>query len=237
VLGGKGIIGTLAAPVNVSLAGSALNPGDVDVANDAGNQPSLPGTLTINGNLTLTAAAKFNIDLTDTVSDKLVVNGDVTLGTSATLNLPSFTPASVHSYTLIDNLGANAISGAFSNYAEGATVTLGSANYTLTYAGGTGNDLVLEAPGGGGVPGDYNNNGTVDASDYVLWRKGGPLTNEIDNPGVVNAQDYVEWRARFGNSMGSGSSSLASSAAVPEPITAVLALFALAGSLAVRRHR
>jgi hypothetical protein len=25
------------------------------------------------------------------------------------------------------------------------------------------------------VPGDYNANGTVDAADYVLWRKGGPL--------------------------------------------------------------
>jgi hypothetical protein len=237
VLGGKGIIGTPSAPVNVSLAGSALNPGDVDLANDAGNQPSLPGTLTINGNLTLTAAAKFNIDLTDTVSDKLVVNGDVTLGTAATLNLPSFTPASVHSYTLIDNQGANLISGAFSNYAEGATVTLGATNYTLTYLGGTGNDLVLQAPGGGGVPGDYNNNGIVDAGDYVLWRKGGPLANQVDNPSVVNAQDYTEWRARFGNTSGSGSGSLAASTNVPEPVAAFLVLVALTATLANWRRR
>jgi hypothetical protein len=224
VLGGTGTIGTPTAPVNVSLAGSALNPGNVDLTNDAGNQPSLPGTLTINGDLTFTAAAKLNIDLSDTVSDKLVVNGNVTLGTAATLNLPSFTPATVHSYTLIDNQGATAISGAFSNYAEGATVTLGANNYTLTYLGGTGNDLVLRAPG---LLGDYNGNGAVDAADYVLWRKGGPLQNEADNQGIVNGQDYVEWRARFGNSAGSGTGALVGSTAVPEPTTAFLVLFGL----------
>jgi hypothetical protein len=71
-----------------------------------------------------------------------------------------------------------------------------------------------------GVPGDYNNNGTVDAGDYVMWRKGGPLQNEVDNPGVVNQQDYVEWRSRFGNT-GAGSG-LGGNAAVPEPATLVL---------------
>jgi hypothetical protein len=54
------------------------------------------------------------------------------------------------------------------------------------------------------LPGDYNNNGTVDAADYVLWRDGGPLANEVDTPGTVNQADYTEWRARFGNP-GSGS--------------------------------
>jgi autotransporter-associated beta strand protein len=72
-----------------------------------------------------------------------------------------------------------------------------------------------------GVPGDFNNNGTVDAGDYVLWRKGGPLQNEVDTPGTVNAQDYTDWRARFGKPPGSGSS--LTTAAVPEP--AALALF------------
>ena len=57
-----------------------------------------------------------------------------------------------------------------------------------------------------GVLGDYNNNGKVDAADYVLWRNGGPLSNEVDTPGTVNAADYTEWRARFGNP-GSGAGS------------------------------
>jgi hypothetical protein len=62
------------------------------------------------------------------------------------------------------------------------------------------------------VSGDYNGNGVVDAGDYVLWRKGGPLQND-PTPGV-QAADYTYWRSRFGATSGSGSSL---SAAVPEP--------------------
>jgi hypothetical protein len=69
-----------------------------------------------------------------------------------------------------------------------------------------------------GIPGDYNNNGTVDAADYVVWRRGGPLQNEVDTPGTVNAADYDAWRTRFGNP-GTGSG-----ASIPEPNTGVLAM-------------
>src|SRR5262249_49932307 len=46
-----------------------------------------------------------------------------------------------------------------------------------------------------GNPGDYDNNGKVDASDYVLWRNGGPLQND-PTPGVQDA-DYDFWKAHF----------------------------------------
>ncbi len=86
------------------------------------------------------------------------------------------------------------------------------------------------------VPGDYNGNGLVDAADYVLWRKGGPLQNEVDTPGTVNAADYTAWRARFGNSTaasGLGDAGMS----VPEPSITVLMLFAISGGgLVVRRH-
>ena len=74
---------------------------------------------------------------------------------------------------------------------------------------------VIQPPG---VDGDYNNNGVVDAGDYVLWSKGGPLANEVDTPGTVNAADYTEWRARFGNPPGSGVSQVA----IPEPVCLTL---------------
>jgi hypothetical protein len=70
-------------------------------------------------------------------------------------------------------------------------------------------------------PGDFNSDGRVDASDYVLWRSGvGSAYTEAD---------YELWRANFGAATaGSGASSaIADAAAVPEPVTAGLFLAAM----------
>ena len=48
-----------------------------------------------------------------------------------------------------------------------------------------------------GIAGDYNNDGKVDAADYVLWRNGGPLQNETVTPGINTIEDYTVWRAQF----------------------------------------
>jgi hypothetical protein len=54
------------------------------------------------------------------------------------------------------------------------------------------------------VAGDYNENGTVDAADYVLWRdrdgSDESLPND-DTPGV-GPDDYARWRANFGSTTG-----------------------------------
>jgi hypothetical protein len=73
------------------------------------------------------------------------------------------------------------------------------------------------APVAAGLPGDYNDDGKVDAADYVLWRKGGPLAND-DSPGT-GPDDYTRWVENFG-SMASGSGG---SGAVPEPTSVCLA--------------
>jgi hypothetical protein len=83
------------------------------------------------------------------------------------------------------------------------------------------------------VVGDYNNNGTVDAADYVLWRNNGPLQNEGVTPGSVTAQDYDFWRSRFGATSGSGAGA---SAAVPEPGIAWIPIL-LAAATVLRRRR
>jgi hypothetical protein len=54
------------------------------------------------------------------------------------------------------------------------------------------------------LAGDYNNNGKVDAADYVVWRHmqgtNVPQYNgaDGDGDGDVDSEDYNVWRARFG---------------------------------------
>jgi hypothetical protein len=84
--------------------------------------------------------------------------------------------------------------------------------------------------------GDYNRNGVVDASDYVVWRDtlgqlGAGLAADGDSDGTIDQDDYDVWRAHFGQTASSGASASASaSAAIPEPGTLVLLLL---GALAM----
>ena len=116
-------------------------------------------------------------------------------------------------------LKANGLSGATptpANFADFFTVTgaPGSDDYMLT--------SLLPAMVPPGLDGDYNGDGTVDAADYVMWRK---------NDG--SPEGYNTWRTNFGRTLGSGAA-LASSAAVPEPASFALLLM---GALAMFLRR
>jgi hypothetical protein len=68
------------------------------------------------------------------------------------------------------------------------------------------------------VFGDYNDNGTVDAADYVVWRDRLEQSVTIPNdetPGMVTAADFAVWRRNFGMTSGGA----AAAAAIPEPTT------------------
>jgi hypothetical protein len=86
--------------------------------------------------------------------------------------------------------------------------------------------VVAELP-----PGDFNQDGTVDAADYVVWRKGVGTTYTQD--------DYDAWRANFGTSLLAGSGSAIPSAeslpAVPEPATFVIASMSVVAIVAAAR--
>lgn len=90
-------------------------------------------------------------------------------------------------------------------------------NTPTNFAGQSGSiDLSL-------LPGDYNDDGTVDAADYVVWRANLGTTNTIPNdltPHWVMEDDYTVWRANFG-STAAGGGSLSS---VPEPTSLLLIL-------------
>ncbi|HVT28198.1 MAG TPA: hypothetical protein VHE81_09300 [Lacipirellulaceae bacterium] len=51
--------------------------------------------------------------------------------------------------------------------------------------------------------GDYNNNGTADAADYVLWRKNVNTSNALPNDNglgtPINSSHYDLWRSNFGS--------------------------------------
>jgi hypothetical protein len=78
------------------------------------------------------------------------------------------------------------------------------------------------------VNGDYNRNLTVDAADYVLWRK--TLAMDVtpfsgadgSGDGIVGPEDYRIWTAQFGQTSPeavSGAGEAASSVASDAPIT------------------
>lgn len=79
------------------------------------------------------------------------------------------------------------------------------------------------------LPGDYNDDGTVNAADYTVWRDnlGASVTLPNDTtPGSVIAFDYEVWKANFGATVGEGSG-----ANVPEPAGLMLATIILAAAL------
>jgi hypothetical protein len=80
------------------------------------------------------------------------------------------------------------------------------------------------------TPGDYNRDGTVDAADYVVWRKGLGTT--------YTQADYDVWRANFGQTIGSGGALPSAEPlpiAVPEPATLTLLVMAIVVYYARRR--
>ncbi|MBK7094711.1 MAG: hypothetical protein IPH57_06600 [Saprospiraceae bacterium] len=81
--------------------------------------------------------------------DQVQVTGTVTLGGSLNLILLSgYTPVSGAQFIIISNDGTDAVSGQF---AQAKTVSSGGYVFSINYAGGDGNDVVLTACGAGVV--------------------------------------------------------------------------------------
>lgn len=98
------------------------------------------------------------------------------------------------------------------------------------------------------VPGDFNDNGIVDAADYVLWKKtegtiAEGLPADADNSNVVDQEDYLIWRQNFGSTRhdqhehhhddGAGASL---ALGVPEPSAVALLAIGLLAPLSMRQR-
>jgi hypothetical protein len=105
-------------------------------------------------------------------------------------------------------------------------------DYIMTSASGTDYRNAITAPvDSEPIPGDYNGDSTVDAADYVVWRKNEGTTNTLPNDsigGTIGTGQYNQWRSHFGQTSGSGAGAIAN-AAVPEPGNAVLMMLGICG--------
>jgi hypothetical protein len=179
------------------------------------------------GDLTLTSGA-VEIELSSPDhADSLLVDGEVVLGGNLhVVPIEGYTPGSGDSWHIV---AAGGISGEFASITPGYYVQKQGTNLMLFV--GDAPPVVLA--------GDYNDDGIVDAADYVVWRdsidSGIPLANETASRGIVDMADYAEWRANFGAAASGERAAVAGP--VPEP-TSLFLLVAAVGNAAIGlRHR
>jgi T5SS/PEP-CTERM-associated repeat protein len=174
----------------------------------------------------------------------LTVEGTASLGGNLQITLTNgFIPTNVDSFDILRADGG--LTGAFADVANGQRLMTshGLGSFVVNYGPGSPfnpNLVILSAFAPGSVlPGDYDQNGVVDAADYVVWRNtlgqsGSGLGADGNGNGVIDAGDYHVWWAHFGQTTGSGSGVTAGlpgsvDAAVPEPASlALVCLFAVA---------
>jgi hypothetical protein len=100
------------------------------------------------------------------------------------------------------------------------------------------NSLQVEAIAAPGIAGDYNNDGSVDAADYVVWRKNEGTMNTLPNDPhgeTIGAEQYNTWRTNFGMMTGGGG--IGGGAPIPEPASLMLAVAVAIGWWSLNRSR
>lgn len=131
IIKGNGTVGSV-----VLQSGSAIAPG------------MSPGCLTT-GDITWNKGASYDFDLGGTEKctgyDQIHVNGAVNLGdgTLATHLYGGYTPKAGDTFTIIENDGADSVSGTFDGIVEGSNFTQNGIVFKITYKGGDGNDVTL----------------------------------------------------------------------------------------------
>lgn len=165
--GGRFVVGVNVPATNVTLTGGALvGDGTVGSVNgssgvgggvypaDAFIELVFPvgtlscGPLSLNASQTATfdfRNAPLGVGLSGFGTSLLNVSGTVSLGGSAlSLNiLPDDSPRPGEFITLIANDGTDPVVGTFGGLPEGSILTSGRYSFTLTYVGGTGNDVAV----------------------------------------------------------------------------------------------
>ncbi|MCI0332281.1 MAG: autotransporter-associated beta strand repeat-containing protein [Planctomycetes bacterium] len=214
-----------------TLGGSGSVSGSVVVNNNAHLAPGASIESLGVGSLTLNSGSILDIELgTPGTSDFIDVTGALALN-GGSMILTDVGGMGAGTYNLIDYA---TLSGSVANL--GAPTGPAGYNYNLIDTGSLIQLSVTAIPVG--VPGDFNDDGTVDGADYVLWRKVNGTVYDLPNDdnivGPVGAAHYALWLNHFGETeSGSGGQN----GAVPEPSAAALAVLGLIGFVAGRRRR
>jgi hypothetical protein len=112
----------------------------------------------------------------------------------------------------------------------------------IIYGGGVGRvwatgKATIDFTVSSGMTGDFNNDGSVDAADHLVWRKslgqtGTNLPADGNTDNKVDDEDYAMWRSHYGETVYADP---LISAAIPEPLAAVVVVEAVLLMLFRRR--
>lgn len=193
----------------------------------------LPQTLTVDGDYTQSSGATLQLEIySPNALDLLDVSGNITAGGTLAVALDANAPApqAGDEFDLMD----------FSSFT-------GVFDFVVLPALGSGlvwdNSLLLTQGVMkviAGLSGDFNDDGKVDATDYIVWRRssgliGAGLAADGNADLHVDDTDYSIWKANFGRTLSGSGEGIAS--AVPEPGTIMLLGTVICGSLLRRTKR
>ena len=112
-----------------------------------------PGTITVLEYFTLSGGSTYEAEILNTGAYDQIKAGDVWIGGSLNLSLlPGAVIETGNTFTIIDNTGSQPVGGTFEGLDEGAHITVRGVVFSISYAGGDGNDIVLTALTSGSVP-------------------------------------------------------------------------------------
>jgi len=231
--------GTGTGPVTVNagtLGGTGSVSGLVTVNTGGHVAPGASiGTLTATGGLTLETGSILDFELGAPGTGDLINTSALTINGVGSVILTDVGGLAGGNYTLIDygTVGGPGLATFLSQQPTGPA----GFNYALSDTGSTIDLSVTAIPMNNA---DFNDDGIVDAADYVVWRKfdgttgtGTQGTGDANGDTNVDATDYDIWVGTFGT-MPTGSGGV-SGASVPEPCT--IALLALPAIMAAMRRR
>jgi hypothetical protein len=225
---------------NGTLGGTGSVAGLVTVESGGTIAPGLVntiGTLALDGGLTLNTGSILAMQLgAPTTGDLINVGGTTTIN-GGTVNITNAGGLGAGSYTLLDYTGA--LGGSFGNLALGTTPA--GFNYSLV---DTGSSINLNVAALATTDPDFNDDGVIDAADWVLWRKFNPTAAPLANNAMGDADadqdndtdDYNLWRENFAEPFPGSGGGNGGNSAVPEPATFAMLLVGLVAAAARRRR-